>query len=110
MAFRGQDIYTGTEQVQHLANDSFLVFGQVNRKLHSREMCLEQDESFEVWRIVRSLRHLDWNAIVDSSQDVVLMATHLDRFKLGGGSDNLEHAFELRSSSQRQQESLHGYE
>lgn len=78
MAFGGEDVDAGAEEVEHFADDLFLVFGEVDGELHAGEVGLEEHEGFEMRGAECGFRHFDGGAVVDATEDVVFVAAHLD--------------------------------
>lgn len=70
----GHDVDACRQEVENFFKDEDLVSGEVGWKLQTREMGLEQEERLEVGCFEIDLIELDWYAVVNATQQSVLMA------------------------------------
>jgi hypothetical protein len=72
-----------------------LIGSEIRRKLQTRKVSLEEEESLEMRSFELGVVEFDGNAVVDATEEDVFMSTYGDGFELGGGGHNFEKAFEL---------------
>lgn len=71
---RTHNINASTEKVEDLLQHEHLIGCKVRRELEPAEVRLQQEESLEMWCFEVGLLELDGNALVQASQEDVLVS------------------------------------